>query len=298
MTLEVNSASAYQSNRASLSSFNETGYDIVKVSYQGTLYVAIKLPLGSSLFNFSFTGYAKNELLKLVWNSEIDASTEVALTTSELDDNTFSGDVGIGTNNPAHRLDVVTHNSSSNSTDNNDVYSSADNGNAKLGLQNNLNTWSLSSLGSWANANAGDFALTDETGQNISLFVRTAAHGGGVGIGTNVLGANYKLAVEGTIGARKVKVLTPANGWPDYVFNKSYTLPSLNSLEKYIAKNKHLPDVPSAATVAKEGIDLGDNQTVLLKKIEELTLYMIHQDKLLKEQGKEIEQLKKKVGNN
>ena len=75
-------------------------------------------------------------------------------------------------------------------------------------------------------------------------------------------------------------------GWADYVFDKTYKLASLQSVEKYIAQNNHLPDVPSAATVAKSGIDLGDNQAVLLKKIEELTLYVIKLQK-------EIDQLKK-----
>jgi hypothetical protein len=66
----------------------------------------------------------------------------------------------------------------------------------------------------------------------------------------------------------------------------------LYQVEKYIQQNKHLPDVPSAAEVKKEGIDLGDNQAVLLKKIEELTLYIIEQNKKLEAVCQEVKVLK------
>lgn len=68
-------------------------------------------------------------------------------------------------------------------------------------------------------------------------------------------------------------------------------------VEKFIASNKHLPDVPSAATVAKDGVDLGENQVVLLKKIEELTLYIIQQNKEMQEQKNRVEELAKEVEN-
>jgi hypothetical protein len=106
--------------------------------------------------------------------------------------------------------------------------------------------------------------------------------GGNLGVGTTNPG-QYKLAVEGNLGARKV-VVTKAS-WADYVFEPTYRLPSLKEVEQFIKKNKHLPDVPSAKEVEKNGLDVGENQAVLLKKIEELTLYAI-------EAKKEIEQLK------
>ena len=117
---------------------------------------------------------------------------------------------------------------------------------------------------------------------------------GNVGIGTiNTADINYKLFVETGIRTRKVKVDIIA--WPDYVFNPTYKLPTLNELEKYLLKNQHLPDVPSAADVEKNGIDLGDNQTILLKKVEELTLYMIELNKKVEALAKENEALKKKI---
>ncbi|WP_295128571.1 hypothetical protein [uncultured Chitinophaga sp.] len=100
---------------------------------------------------------------------------------------------------------------------------------------------------------------------------------GNVGIGTAATGTN-KLAVEGTIAARKVKV-TAALTWPDYVFAKNYELPSIASVEKYIAEHQHLPGIPSAEEVKQEGIDLGNMDAKLLQKIEELTLYLIEMKK-------------------
>lgn len=70
-----------------------------------------------------------------------------------------------------------------------------------------------------------------------------------------------------------IEVTVEASIWSDYVFNDDYTLPGLNEVEKYIAENKHLPDIPSEADVKEEGINLGEMDALLLKKIEELTLY-------------------------
>jgi hypothetical protein len=82
------------------------------------------------------------------------------------------------------------------------------------------------------------------------------------------------------------------NNWtieaPDYVFEKDYKLPSLKAVEKHIAANKHLPGVPSASEMKKNGVDLSEMNMTLLKKVEELTLYMI-------EQNKKIEALERKV---
>jgi hypothetical protein len=108
---------------------------------------------------------------------------------------------------------------------------------------------------------------------------------------------SHSLAVNGSaIFTKAVVRLTGV--WPDYVFKPSYNLPSLNEVEIFLQKNNHLPDVPSAAEVEKNGIDLGDNQAILLKKVEELTLYMIELNKKVEALGKENEKLKKKVNSN
>ncbi len=86
---------------------------------------------------------------------------------------------------------------------------------------------------------------------------------------------NLKLAVKGNIYAQKLKVTQ--TGWADYVFAPSYKLRSLQEVKNYIHKNQRLPELPAASEVSSKGIDVGDNQVLLLKKIEELTLYVIKQ---------------------
>jgi hypothetical protein len=103
---------------------------------------------------------------------------------------------------------------------------------------------------------------------------------------------NSDLAINGTLSAQKMKI-TQTGPWPDYVFSNQYKLPTLLQLEQYIKQNNHLPDVPSATEVENNGIDVGNNQATLLKKIEELTLYMIEQEKKLQQQDEEISALKK-----
>ncbi len=106
-------------------------------------------------------------------------------------------------------------------------------------------------------------------------------------IGNVTTNSNYKLFVETGIRTEKVKVAVKGTpNWADYVFNKDYKLLSLGEVETYIQKNKHLPGVPSAEEVVKEGIDMATMDAKLLEKIEELTLYMI-------ELKKENEMLKK-----
>ena len=115
---------------------------------------------------------------------------------------------------------------------------------------------------------------------------------GHVGIGTTTPGS-YALAVNGDLAAKRIKV-TQGNGttWPDYVFESDYPLQPLDSVESYIRFHKHLPGVISASEVKKDGIDIVDNQTAMLKKIEELTLYVIE---LKKEQLKQNSTNQKKI---
>lgn len=111
---------------------------------------------------------------------------------------------------------------------------------------------------------------------------------GKVGIGavsvypTNPLYTNYKLFVTGGILTDEIRVKLSASGtWADYVFAKNYNLPTLNEVEEFIAKNGHLKNVPSASDIKENGIDVAEIVKVQQEKIEELTLYIISQNKRL-----------------
>ena len=112
---------------------------------------------------------------------------------------------------------------------------------------------------------------------------------GNVGIG--LTDPQNKLDVNGTIHSKEVKV--DMNGWSDFVFKKEYNLPTLEEVEKHIAEKGHLENIPSEKEVLKDGINLGEMNAKLLQKIEELTLYLIEQEKRNNKQSLEIEVLGK-----
>ena len=114
---------------------------------------------------------------------------------------------------------------------------------------------------------------------------------GNVGIGT--IAPDEKLTVKGKIHTQEVRVDMSGPLVPDYVFAEDYKLKSLAEIENYIKQNKHLPEIPSAQEIEKNGLMLAEMNMNLLKKVEELTLYMIEQQKKNNEQTIEIETLKK-----
>jgi len=120
-----------------------------------------------------------------------------------------------------------------------------------------------------------------------NLYVTKGLLADKIVIGSVTTNSNYKLFVETGILTEKVKVAVKnTSNWSDYVFNKDYKLLSLGEVESYIQKNKHLPGVPSAEEVVKDGIDMATMDAKLLEKIEELTLYMIE----LKKENESIRQ--------
>lgn len=158
-----------------------------------------------------------------------------------------------------------------------------------LGGSGNVTNWYgfdglINTNGTGTITNAYGLYLAAETGNITNKYgvyvddgAATNYFGGLVGIGTvNTYG--YSLAVNGSAIFTKAVVKLYAN-WPDFVFRKGYELPSLASLDRYIRANNHLPGIPTADSVAKNGLDLGENQARLLQKIEELTLYIIGQNK-------------------
>lgn len=103
----------------------------------------------------------------------------------------------------------------------------------------------------------------------------------------------WQLENSGLMRGRRIKLDTDT--WADYVFESDYSLRSLSDLEQFIKVEKHLPNVPSQKEVLEDGIDLGQMNIVLLEKVEELTLYLIDQNKQLEEQKAKVNELEKKV---
>ncbi|MGY3214548.1 hypothetical protein [Mucilaginibacter sp. HD30] len=154
----------------------------------------------------------------------------------------------------------------------------------------------LTFVGYNAGSSSAD-GLTNATAIGHNAQVTTSntlilGNGANVGIGTS--SPDEKLTVNGTIHSRAVRVdlSIPA---PDYVFEPGYKLISLENLKAYLDKNHHLPEIPAAAQLEKEGIDLSDMNMRLLKKVEELTLYLIDQKATNDKQQKELESLKKQI---
>jgi len=129
---------------------------------------------------------------------------------------------------------------------------------------------------------AGDSQLQFYTGQwgSADQARMTITKAGVVGIGTATpctgSTSNCLLAVKGSVRANEVIVDT---GWSDYVFDADHKIAPLSEVEDYIAQNHHLPDMPSAKEVAESGVSVGEMQSKLLAKIEELTLHMIELEK-------------------
>jgi hypothetical protein len=204
----------------------------------------------------------------------------------------FIGNVGIGTATPSFPLNVVTPLADiaqfkATNANNTRIVVANNTGQVNLGIGSSLPYAYI-----WSNT--GKFFIGGD-GTDPTLFI-DGMNSGTVGIGTTDT-KGYRFAVNGDAIFTKVKVKAYAN-WPDYVFEKNYILPSLREVEKFIQLNKHLPGVPSEKEIELNGLDLGDNQATLLKKIEELTLYVIAQEKeieALKSETKMINELRNEI---
>ncbi len=210
--------------------------------------------------------------------------------------NYLAGNLGIGISAPTNNLHIK------NNTDHASVMVEAAAGkNSFLNFTETTTSGpSFPKAGIYWEAGSSTFNMSTYNGSDLALN----ENGGNVGIGTSSPSAKLEvagtskftgdMAVDGKIESTKVKVTQTPGNWPDYVFRPGYNLLSLSQVESFINKNGHLPNVPKAEVVEKEGQDVGDIQARLLEKVEELMLYTIDQQKQIEALKKELEALKKK----
>ena len=228
---------------------------------------------------FERTGAAAQGKLHLVNNIVADGSS-MALADAKLtiSDN---GNVGIGTTTPLVKLQTIGDYSLPATS------GTTCNGMFLVGGLNHcifMGVSSSSPYGGW-------LQVQDKTNLALNYPLLLNPNGGNVGIGTTTPG-NYKLNVSGRIRADEVVVNTDG---ADYVFGPEYKLPTLSEVEYFIKENNHLPDLASATEMKENGMNVSDMQTKLLQKIEELTLYIIDQNKKNDFQSNEIDLLKKEI---
>ena len=167
---------------------------------------------------------------------------------------TFCGNVGIGTDDPLYRLDVRGLGRFSN----------------KLLIGTSSDTTIRADLQiSHTSTNPNARLLLIENNDQVLL----------------------QLASNGMLRAREIKIDMQA--WPDYVFAKNYPLMPLEEVEQFIKENGHLPNIPAAQEMEEDGINLAETNKMLMEKVEELTLYLIEQNKAIEQMKKQIDELQK-----
>ena len=272
---------------------NSNGNEIVKFNGNGSVGIGTSTPLaGLEIANSDATGRTlkvtqqNNSISNNSYTLEVDSSihnTNVssagAMAVDVNSGRAFTingfGNVGIGTSNPNNGKLVVLQTQNIN----------------QGGIVIKANS-TLQSTYLWMDSN--NIMHIDNANNASRNIVFNGNGSGNVGIGTTTLDTGYKLTVKGNVSSREVRVTATAGG-ADFVFEDDYNLPSLETVENFIKDKKHLPEIPSAKEMEENGINLAEMNIKLLQKVEELTLYIIEQEKRINAQEKSIKALESKL---
>ncbi|SCY50331.1 hypothetical protein SAMN02927916_2328 [Flavobacterium anhuiense] len=259
----------------------------------------LRIREGGSNSYGAFFKYGLNDLLAIgTRNADLDF-TAIQISRGSLN-TVFNGNVGIGTNGPTGLLDVKKTSLNAGGQAVLNLIGSTWTGDGTSLILNQL--WNdrsyktiIDNYGGATYAQTGS-GLKIQTsfwnGSDVSTITSLVLSPVG-NLGLGVVNPSNKLDVNGTIHSKEVKV--DMSGWSDFVFKKEYNLPPLEQVEKHIAEEGHLENIPSEGEVLKNGINLGEMNAKLLQKIEELTLYIIEQNKKNNTQHDQITSLQDQV---
>jgi hypothetical protein len=181
---------------------------------------------------------------------------------------TNTGNVGIGTTSPSTKFEVT------------GISRISAGGYLQVGpLNQSTDNFGYVSSGGYLNGTGLKFETTNGAGSTAGLTRMTILNNGKVGIGT--MNPDELLTVNGKVHATEVRIDLSVPG-PDYVFEKGYNLLPLEDVRAYIERHRHLPDVPSAAEMEKNGVNISEMNMILLRKVEELTLHVIELQEQIK----------------
>jgi len=155
-----------------------------------------------------------------------------------------------------------------------------------LGASDNTDALWIARYNNGSNKSEMRVNITDDPGQAEDKFAVGVTAGDNVWRPILTVSNDHHIIADGKITATEVEVKQDV--WSDFVFKPSYKLKSLNEVEQFIQTHGHLPEIPSETEVKQNGLNMGNMQSKLLQKVEELTLYII-------EQQKQINQLKQEL---